>query len=179
VIEMTVDWTTYSHRRIQDVEGIFHAVTEKWEEAEQWQIDHRNAMFACDVDQVLGEAVRALSFVLDAWARTKRAAAVGQVPNFYASHDAFARVFREGVSLCELVEPMVSRAKELEYDLEHEREFHEAAERIAVEQVEVDSQLPTFNRELMERSRKDDAEGRTRSVEELLDEFQGTDSASD
>jgi hypothetical protein len=152
-------------------------VSEKWEQqSEQWQIDHHNAMFACDVDQALGEVVRALSFVHDVWERAKRSATARQLPDYYAARDFFAKLFRDTQALCDDVEPMVARVKDLSYSLEYAQDFEDAAHRLAAEQAEIDAHLPRFNRGLMEQSRKDDAEGRTKTVEELLDEFQGEDS---
>ena len=176
---MPVDWTTYSRRRIQDVEEICQDIAEKWEERDQWKIDHDNAMFSCDVDQALGEVCRTLSLVLDDWSRTKRSAASGRLPNFYAAHDAFVKLFRQSSTLCELATSLVNRVRELEYRLDNEEQFQQAAEQIVRQQSEVASHLPAFDHELMERARRDCADGRIRSVEELLNELPSSDSGGD
>jgi hypothetical protein len=141
---------------------------------EQWQIDHAQAMLACDVDELLAEAVELGQLVKRCWTTSLNRLFAEQVEDVDGERRALHFIARRTLRLFRKVAKIADQTVKGGHALVNLADFTANFQNMRQLRLDIAEKWPTTNEQLLAESQAARLRGEYLSAEDWLRDAQGT-----
>lgn len=142
---------------------------------ETWQIDHKEAIYARDLDELVSECLELAVLLGRAWRSTVERLfdERERSDRVFASEEVIKGAIRRTVGIFKNVRKLIDEAERKGYSIDASPQFRAAALDVEQLEKETDEQWPPMDSELIRESREAFNQGEYQSAADLLHELQG------
>lgn len=139
--------------------------------AERWKKDHRDAMFAMDVQDMIKEYLDHQTFLRKMWEDSVQRAVEGSLSDLNAVGNLLVDMFDRSIDAFEIGEKMIEQARKNDYAIDCEREFRRGIIETKKIRHRINTRWPFTDEEAMNDAIRSFREGRSRSVQDIIDDL--------
>jgi hypothetical protein len=147
------------------------------EMAEQWKIDHRNAMFAYEVEFFINDWIGIAAQVQAIADRFRRLASADQVKDYFSETAAVLMMIQTTRKNCRVGRDLAAQAQGQGYTVRRSDDLEDAIDGLECLNDDVRESWPTIDEATLDLSRMNYEAGNSQTAEEILNELQGSGSS--
>lgn len=137
---------------------------------ENWQIEHRQAMFARDVEELVSECLQLGELILHGCKSLVERLFDEQIDDIDAAGEMMRSSITRTLRTFQIVEEEVGKAECKGYNIEKSSSFRKVARELHQVQAELETTWPSVDADLIEKSQAAYRKGEYQKAEELLGE---------
>jgi len=142
---------------------------------ETWQIDHQNALYVCDLEQLVQDCLQLMPLLRQAWDHTVERLFDKSKPSemVFVEEQTVRRVVSMVSQLCRRVSGLIDEAEQAGYSVDATEAFRGELRDLVFLEKEIESQWPPTNSQHIRESLDAYGRGEYQSAEDMLREAQG------
>ncbi len=144
--------------------------------AENWQLDHDEAMFASDVEELCRECIDLCDLCERSWRSLVDGLFNGKVENTEVTGRGFKTAVEKAGQVLHRVNSWLIKAEKKGFQVEGSERFKQGLYTIESLGERIDRKWPFFNSETIEQAREEYRRGEYHTIEELLGAMEGNSS---
>jgi hypothetical protein len=145
------------------------------EYVETWQIDHKEAMYACDLEELVSECLQLESLLRRAWSLTTERLFDEGVKSYhvFAGEEVVRAAISRTVRMFKIVSKLLEGAERAGYSIDGSGKFGDANRAMESLEKDVEADWSPMDSQQMRESISAFERGEVQSAEDLLCELQG------